>query len=373
MFLTYDKVFPHGATADDLLRIIRPRPGLPFTRSDARRTDPAAVDHVHPAPDRPRRAPPRRAGVPVARAPPPGRVRGDPRPAGRRRLHREDGGHVVLPDAGDVRLRRRPHRRGTRARAEGPRRGARAPPARARRGGARRPGLRLHPRAARAARGVHRRRGTAAPVAGRPAVEHRDGARHPRRPRDDRRRARPVARRGCCPPLRSRPSSRGSRTTAVERASRAACRAACTRSVAPSTTLWGATTTHSCWRGPCSCSCRGSRRSTTSGCSRGATRRSSATPGRSTVAATRGRRSTRRCGSRWSRGCWSWSGCATRTRPSRASSACPMFRTASWHWRGGTAMPPPSCGSHSRVGSWRVSVDDAVVADGYATHLKKPS
>ena len=32
MFLTYDKVFPRGATADDLLRITRPRPGLPFTR-----------------------------------------------------------------------------------------------------------------------------------------------------------------------------------------------------------------------------------------------------------------------------------------------------------------------------------------------------
>jgi sucrose phosphorylase len=33
MFLTYDKVFPRGATADDLLRIVRPRPGLPFTRA----------------------------------------------------------------------------------------------------------------------------------------------------------------------------------------------------------------------------------------------------------------------------------------------------------------------------------------------------
>jgi sucrose phosphorylase len=32
MFLTYDTIFPHGATADDLLRIVRPRPGLPFTR-----------------------------------------------------------------------------------------------------------------------------------------------------------------------------------------------------------------------------------------------------------------------------------------------------------------------------------------------------
>lgn len=31
MFLTYDKVFPLGATEGDLLRIVRPRPGLPFT------------------------------------------------------------------------------------------------------------------------------------------------------------------------------------------------------------------------------------------------------------------------------------------------------------------------------------------------------
>ena len=31
MFLTYDRVFPDGATEDELLRIYRPRPGLPFT------------------------------------------------------------------------------------------------------------------------------------------------------------------------------------------------------------------------------------------------------------------------------------------------------------------------------------------------------
>ena len=31
MFLTYDRVFPAGATEDDLVRIVRPRPGLPFT------------------------------------------------------------------------------------------------------------------------------------------------------------------------------------------------------------------------------------------------------------------------------------------------------------------------------------------------------
>ena len=31
MFLTYDAVFPGGATEEDLLAIYRPRPGLPFT------------------------------------------------------------------------------------------------------------------------------------------------------------------------------------------------------------------------------------------------------------------------------------------------------------------------------------------------------
>ena len=33
MLLTFDAVFPDGATADDLLAITRPRPGLPFTRA----------------------------------------------------------------------------------------------------------------------------------------------------------------------------------------------------------------------------------------------------------------------------------------------------------------------------------------------------
>ncbi len=33
MFLTMDRVFPHGATQADLLKIYRPRPGLPFTRT----------------------------------------------------------------------------------------------------------------------------------------------------------------------------------------------------------------------------------------------------------------------------------------------------------------------------------------------------
>jgi sucrose phosphorylase len=33
MFLTYDRVFPRGASETDLLRIYRPRPGLPFTNA----------------------------------------------------------------------------------------------------------------------------------------------------------------------------------------------------------------------------------------------------------------------------------------------------------------------------------------------------
>jgi len=36
MFLTYDRVFPQGATEADLLRIYRPRPGLPFTYATLR-------------------------------------------------------------------------------------------------------------------------------------------------------------------------------------------------------------------------------------------------------------------------------------------------------------------------------------------------
>src|SRR5207237_8266105 len=33
MFLTYDRVFPAGASEADLLSIYRPRPGLPFTNA----------------------------------------------------------------------------------------------------------------------------------------------------------------------------------------------------------------------------------------------------------------------------------------------------------------------------------------------------
>ncbi len=36
LFLTYDRVFPKGATEAELLRIYRPRPGLPFTVSTSK-------------------------------------------------------------------------------------------------------------------------------------------------------------------------------------------------------------------------------------------------------------------------------------------------------------------------------------------------
>ena len=32
LFLTYGRVFPHGASEAELLQIYRPRPGLPFTK-----------------------------------------------------------------------------------------------------------------------------------------------------------------------------------------------------------------------------------------------------------------------------------------------------------------------------------------------------
>ena len=35
MFLTFGSVFPDGATEEDLVRLYRPRPGLPFTRSSS--------------------------------------------------------------------------------------------------------------------------------------------------------------------------------------------------------------------------------------------------------------------------------------------------------------------------------------------------
>ena len=156
MFLTYDKVFPHGATADDLLRIVRPRPGLPFTRAvlggrprllwttftphqiDLDVHDPAARAYLS-------RVLRRLAECGVT-------------------LVRLDAVGYTVKQAGTScfltpetfafvdDLVAEAHGLGL----AGPRRGARPPPPRSRRGGARRPGVRLHPRPARAARRVHR-------------------------------------------------------------------------------------------------------------------------------------------------------------------------------------------------------------------------
>ena len=47
MFLKYERVFPNGATESDLLKIYRPRPGLPFTKVRLARNRTPAMDHVH--------------------------------------------------------------------------------------------------------------------------------------------------------------------------------------------------------------------------------------------------------------------------------------------------------------------------------------
>ncbi len=53
MFLTFGRVFPNGATEADLMRIYRPRPGLPFTYSILANGEKCtALDHVHASADR---------------------------------------------------------------------------------------------------------------------------------------------------------------------------------------------------------------------------------------------------------------------------------------------------------------------------------
>ena len=351
MFLTYDRVFPTGATEADLLRIVRPRPDLPFTRVDLggrprllwTTFTPHQIDlDVH--------HPDARAYL--------SRVLRRLADCGVTMVRLDAVGYTVKTAGTSCFLTPETfafvddlaaEARGLGLR--GARRGARAPPARARRRGARRPGLRLRPRAARAARGVHRRRDTAAPVADRPADEHRDGARHPRRPRDDRRRARPVARgllsTAQIEALVERIADNSGGTSMASRVPSGVYQVSCTAYDA-----LGRDDGHYLLA-------RASA-AVHAGDSAGVLRRSArrpqrdaapATPARSTAAATP--RAEVDAGGAAAGGrerCWSWSGCATRTRPSRASSACPTLRTGSWRWRGATATPPPSCGSHSRVG-----------------------
>ena len=65
MFLTFAGAFPDGAREEDLMRLYRPRPGLPFTPytlGDG--TQAAGLDDVHSAAGRPRRAAPD-TGIPT--------------------------------------------------------------------------------------------------------------------------------------------------------------------------------------------------------------------------------------------------------------------------------------------------------------------
>jgi sucrose phosphorylase len=100
-----------------------------------------------------------------------------------------------------------------------------------------------------------------------------------------------------------------------------------------------------CWRDFCSCSPREFRRCTTSDSWPAATLPTPATPGRSTATDSPRRRSTGRYSSPWSRPCWNSSGYATPTPPSTASSHCRTQPTGSSSSRGAPATPARSCAS----------------------------
>jgi sucrose phosphorylase len=97
MFLTMSSVFPEGAQEDDLARIYRPRPGLPFTAlrlGDRLRY----VWTLHTAADRHRRALRTRPGLPRL-DPRRGRAGGGAARASRRgRIRGEDARHHELHD-----------------------------------------------------------------------------------------------------------------------------------------------------------------------------------------------------------------------------------------------------------------------------------
>ena len=139
-------------------------------------------------------------------------------------------------------------------------------------GGTRRPGLRLRPRPAGAARGLHRGRRPTAPLVARAAAEHGDRAGHPRRPRHDRRRAAPDGGDGLlsAAQIESWSTRIAARQRRHERHQPGPGRGL-PGQLHAATTRWAATTGRSCWHGCCSCSPRGSRRSTTWGCSPAAT------------------------------------------------------------------------------------------------------
>ena len=107
LFLTFARVFPHGAQRGGSARAPRDpsRPAVHAAPDGARRTR-AALDDVHERADRHRRPPSRRPAV-SRRDPRALRRRRHPRdPPGRGRLRRQEGGHQLLHDPGDARVHR---------------------------------------------------------------------------------------------------------------------------------------------------------------------------------------------------------------------------------------------------------------------------
>ena len=219
------------------------------------------------------------------------------------------------------------------------------------RGGARRPGLRLRPRAARAARGVHRRRRPAAALAGRPAGERGDGARHPRRPRDDRRRTgRPGRRAALRRPDRGRRRANRRQQRRHERGQPASPSGGLPGQLHRLRRAGPRRPDATCWPGCCSCSCPGIPQVYYVGLLAGrnaAVRRRR--PGDQPSPLHRGRRSTEALRQPV---------VAALLELIRLRNAHPAFAgeftlpdapTGSWSWRGGPATPAPSCGSISLI------------------------
>lgn len=188
MFLTYEAVFPAGATEEELLAIYRPRPGLPFTPFTLAHGRRRLVWTTFTSEQvGPRRRPPGGPRVPLG-GPRPSRGGGRLARAARRGgLRGEVRRAEPLPHPSHARARRRADPGGARARARGARRGPRPCLAPARGGPSGRLGLRLRPPAARPARPADRGRRSARPLAGDPPRQLRHRARHARRDRRDRR------------------------------------------------------------------------------------------------------------------------------------------------------------------------------------------
>ena len=120
MFLTFDRVFPNGATESELLRIYRPRPGLPFTTVQLHNGEQRLIwtTFTPQQIDIDVRSPQGAAYIRThSRAVPIRRCQCDS--PGRGRLRDQKGRHELLHDPGDVRLHRRVDEAGARARDRG--------------------------------------------------------------------------------------------------------------------------------------------------------------------------------------------------------------------------------------------------------------